>query len=347
MHHLVTLVRWYCNDLRLSASLVIYSFGQKTCDPPPLTRHDPLPLTRHDPSPSTRHDRPCSFCQQRTIFDACDLFIYRHLTYSVIILERTFFKRYRHLIDRSYLMPMLIKITFKPRHHMFGARLLGARMFGAPCTHVWCSVHACLVLGAGTIGARRTLVQMPWNLGHTWPLLFNQSISWRSTNVVYLGCNFWHVLQWRQLGGWGAVPPQDSPQFFSLVSSIQCSIHVHAYQTLVHFSTWIDFNKGCWYGAFGMTAPFSGISWSDVVTLILRYRSYVDLMSILCRSYANLIILSIRFQIWILVWMHNNTPIAILLCPNFFFRVEKCDQQQICAEGRQRIPNFGACWKGG
>ena len=36
---------------------------------------------------------------------------------------------------------------------------------------------------------------------------------------------------------------------------IQCSIYVHAYQALVHFSTWIDFYRGCRYGAFGMTAP--------------------------------------------------------------------------------------------
>ena len=30
--------------------------------------------------------------------------------------------------------------------------------------------------------------------------------------------------------------------------------YVHAYQVLVPFSTWIDFNKGFWHVAFGMTA---------------------------------------------------------------------------------------------
>ena len=50
-------------------------------------------------------------------------------------------------------------------------------------------------------------------------------------------------MQWRQLGGggggWGGrcPPPQDSPNFFLLVSLIQCSIYVHAYQALVYFST--------------------------------------------------------------------------------------------------------------
>ena len=56
-------------------------------------------------------------------------------------------------------------------------------------------------------------------------------------------------------GGWGAVAPSPKiPNFFLLVSLIQCSIYVHAYQALVHFSTWTDFHRGCWYRAFGMTA---------------------------------------------------------------------------------------------
>ena len=38
-------------------------------------------------------------------------------------------------------------------------------------------------------------------------------------------------------GGVAPPPPQDSPNFFLLVSLIQCSIYVHAYQALVHFST--------------------------------------------------------------------------------------------------------------
>ena len=55
--------------------------------------------------------------------------------------------------------------------------------------------------------------------------------------------------------GWGSLP-QDSLKccFISFIDS--CSIvYVYAYQALVHFSTWIDFYRGCWYGAFGMTAP--------------------------------------------------------------------------------------------
>ena len=38
--------------------------------------------------------------------------------------------------------------------------------------------------------------------------------------------------------GWGAVAPSPRfPNFLSLVSLIQCSIYVHAYPVLVHFST--------------------------------------------------------------------------------------------------------------
>ena len=44
-----------------------------------------------------------------------------------------------------------------------------------------------------------------------------------------------HVQQWRQLGA-GGRHPQDSPIFFLLAALIQCSIYVHAYQALVHFS---------------------------------------------------------------------------------------------------------------
>ena len=56
-------------------------------------------------------------------------------------------------------------------------------------------------------------------------------------------------------GQGGRRPPQDSQNFFLLVSLIQCSIYVHAYQDLVHFSTWIILiARGCWYGVFGMMA---------------------------------------------------------------------------------------------
>ena len=48
--------------------------------------------------------------------------------------------------------------------------------------------------------------------------------------------------QWRQLGRLGD-RPQDSP-IFLLVSLIPCSIYVHTYQALVHFSTWIDLYIG-------------------------------------------------------------------------------------------------------
>ena len=44
-------------------------------------------------------------------------------------------------------------------------------------------------------------------------------------------------LQWRQLGGLRGRRPQDSQTIFLLDSLIQCSIYVHAYQALVHFST--------------------------------------------------------------------------------------------------------------
>ena len=37
------------------------------------------------------------------------------------------------------------------------------------------------------------------------------------------------------IGGLGVAPK--IPQIFLLVSLIQCSIYVHAYQVLVHFST--------------------------------------------------------------------------------------------------------------
>ena len=59
------------------------------------------------------------------------------------------------------------------------------------------------------------------------------------------------LLQWRQLGGWvggggggGLSPPRFLQIFFSVVSLIQCSKYVHAYQALVHFSTWIYFYRG-------------------------------------------------------------------------------------------------------
>ena len=31
-------------------------------------------------------------------------------------------------------------------------------------------------------------------------------------------------------------------------------VYVYVYHALVHFSTSIDFYRGCWYGAFGMMA---------------------------------------------------------------------------------------------
>ena len=44
-------------------------------------------------------------------------------------------------------------------------------------------------------------------------------------------------------------PPKIPPIFF-IGFIIQCSIYVHAYQALVHFSTWIDFYRGCWYWSY-------------------------------------------------------------------------------------------------
>ena len=59
---------------------------------------------------------------------------------------------------------------------------------------------------------------------------------------------------WRKGARGGAVAPKIPPKKFSLDSLMQCSIYVHACQALVNFSTWIDFNEGCWYRAFGITA---------------------------------------------------------------------------------------------
>ena len=56
---------------------------------------------------------------------------------------------------------------------------------------------------------------------------------------------FWvfiQCVQWRELGG--RRPPPKIPNFFSLVSLIQCSIYVLAYQALVHFSTWTGADTG-------------------------------------------------------------------------------------------------------
>ena len=39
-------------------------------------------------------------------------------------------------------------------------------------------------------------------------------------------------------GAGGPSPPKIPPKFYLLVSLIQCSIYVHAYQALVHFSTY-------------------------------------------------------------------------------------------------------------
>ena len=87
-------------------------------------------------------------------------------------------------------------------------------------------------------------------------------------------------LQWRQLV---AVAPKIFPKFLLLVSLIQCSIYVHAYQALVHVSTFIAFNRGCWYGVFiGMTAqkkspysikisaPTKSVNWRHCMVVCCR-----------------------------------------------------------------------------
>ena len=94
-----------------------------------------------------------------------------------------------------------------------------------------------------------------------------------------------HYHQWRQLGA-GGRRPQDSQLFFWLDSLIQCSIYVHTYQALVNFSTWIDFNRGCWYGAFGITAqknfpyaiknfapPKKFVNWHHWLSSLILYNS--------------------------------------------------------------------------
>ena len=92
-------------------------------------------------------------------------------------------------------------------------------------------------------------------------LLFSFLPSRKSTSPIWsllrlsnMSRKTWYNISGCQLGGWGAAPQRFSKNFFKLVSLIQCSIYVHVYQALVHFSTWIDFYRGCWYGAFGMTA---------------------------------------------------------------------------------------------
>ena len=62
---------------------------------------------------------------------------------------------------------------------------------------------------------------------------YSLSSTWNISSVVPIG---------GELGG--RRPPQDSQKFFLLVSLIQCSVYVHAYQASVHISTWITLIGG-------------------------------------------------------------------------------------------------------
>ena len=110
-------------------------------------------------------------------------------------------------------------------------------------------------------------------------------------------------------GAGGPSPPRSRKFFFLLVSSIQCSIYVHAYQALVHFSTWIDFYRGCWYGAFGMMVQKK---FPYAITKNFAPKKFVNWRHCFCGLWLNIFFILLMWPVNI--WKKNSGP-SKLTCP--------------------------------